>query len=60
MEFLGWIITILDAKMQEPTMFGWFHLLFIALTVAATVFLCRRFKNADENEVSLYQRYYFW
>ena len=47
MKFLGWIITVLDAKMQEPTMFGWFHLLFIALTILATVFLCKKFKNAD-------------
>ena len=51
MKFLGWIITVLDAKMQEPTMFGWFHLLFIALTVVATVFLCKRFKNANEKTV---------
>ena len=51
MKFLGWIITVLDAKMQEPTMYGWFHLLFIALTVVATVFLCKRFKNANEKTV---------
>lgn len=51
MEFLGWLITTLDAQMTEPTMFGWFHLLFIALTIIATIFLCKRFKNADEKTV---------
>ena len=51
MKFLGWLITVLNAQMPEPTMFGWFHLLFIALTILATVFLCKKFKNADEKTV---------
>lgn len=51
MEFLGFIINLLNAKMPEPSMYGWFHLLFLALTVIATVFLCKRFKNPSEKTV---------
>ncbi len=51
MEFLGWLITTLDSSMEEPTLYGWFHWLFLALTVIAAIFLCKRFKNADEKTV---------
>lgn len=51
MEFLGWLITLLDAKMPEPQMFGWFHLLFIGLIAVATVILCKSFKNPSEQTV---------
>ena len=52
MSFLGSIITLLDARMTEPAMFGWFHLLFIALTMLCAVFLCKKFKNPSQKTVS--------
>lgn len=52
MSFLGSIITLLDARMTEPAMFGWFHLLFIALTILCAVFLCKKFKNPSKKTVS--------
>lgn len=41
MKFLSKILEILDANMTKPTLFGWFHLLFLALTVGAAILLCR-------------------
>ena len=52
MSFFGSIITLLDARMTEPAMFGWFHLLFIALTILCAVFLCKKFKNPSQKTVS--------
>lgn len=51
MRFLGNLIEILDARMTEPVSFGWFHILFIALMVILTVFLCKKFKNPDKKTV---------
>lgn len=35
------LIQILDTKMTEPGLFGWFHILWLVITVAAAVFLSR-------------------
>ncbi len=35
------ILEILDTRMPTPTAFGWFHILFIVLSLAAGVLLCR-------------------
>ncbi len=40
MEFFVDCLRIMDASMTVPTMYGWFHLLWLALTVVITVFLC--------------------
>lgn len=34
------ILAALDGRMETPTMYGWFHLMFWALVVVATVLLC--------------------
>lgn len=47
MEFLGELLALLDAKMDTPTMYGWFHLLFFALSVAAGMMLCKFAKPTD-------------
>ena len=39
--------------MTQPTCYGWFHLLSLALTAAATVLLCRFGKNWDKRKVVL-------
>ena len=37
MEFFGALIEFLDAEMETPTSYGWFHLLFWGLTLGAAV-----------------------
>lgn len=49
MEFWGRLLQILDARMEVPTMYGWFHLLFFALSIVGGVLLCRFRKGNDEN-----------
>ncbi len=39
---------MLDAQMQEPPMYGWFHLLFFALSIIAGIVLCRCSKAGEE------------
>lgn len=45
MEFLRRVLQILDTSMEEPTAYGWFHLLFIALSIGAAILLCYLYKN---------------
>lgn len=51
LHFLARIINILDADMTTPTMYGWFHLLFIVLTIGGAVALCKCFKNPSHKTV---------
>ena len=51
MEFLKRVLELLDAEMETPTAFGWFHLLFIALTVGGAVVLCLLHKKDDPDRV---------
>lgn len=48
MEFLRGFFSILSAEMKEPTSYGWFHLMFVAIMIGVTVFLCIKFKNASD------------
>ncbi len=45
MTFWERLIELLDTKMTEPALFGWFHLLFLALSIAAGVLLVRWCKD---------------
>lgn len=47
MEFLGELLEILDADMNTPTMYGWFHILFFTLSVALGAALCKWKKPTD-------------
>lgn len=49
MEFWGRMIEILDADMQTPKMYGWFHLSFFALSIVTGV-LFLRFGKADKEQ----------
>ena len=51
MDFLAPIITVLDFQMTEPTLYGWFHLLWLGLTALATILLCHFFKEGTEKQV---------
>lgn len=48
MEFLGEVLLFLDAKMEEPPMYGWFHLFFFALPIVAAIILWKIRKDPDE------------
>lgn len=48
MEFWGNLLKILDAQMETPGMYGWFHLLFFAVSIGAGIWLSIRYKQADE------------
>ena len=48
MRILGEIIKLLKTVMPVPTQYGWFHLLWIAITVSATIFICVRYRNSDD------------
>ena len=47
------ILRFLDTEMTKPTMYGWFHILSLVLTVAATVLLCRFGKKWNPRKVVL-------
>lgn len=42
------ILEFLGAQMETPQPYGWFHLLFVGLTVALTIFLCIAFRNCGD------------
>ena len=48
LHFWGELLNLLDTQMTEPTIYGWFHLLFIAITITATIVMCQYFKNPSE------------
>lgn len=45
MEFWRSVLKILDAEMTEPSMYGWFHILFFVLSFATAVLLCFLYKK---------------
>ncbi len=51
LHFWGRLLTLLDSQMTEPVIYGWFHLLFIAIVIAATIVMCKYFKNPSEKTV---------
>ena len=40
---IGKLIHIMDAQMPVPAMWGWFHILFVILTVVACAVLCKTY-----------------
>ena len=51
MEFIKDILRIIDTDMEIPEMYGWFHLLFFALSITGGVLLCAFHKKIGENRV---------
>lgn len=51
MDFMAGLLTLLDAEMTCPQMYGWFHILWLLLTAGAAVFLCRTFKAGTPAQV---------
>ena len=48
MNFFEQILHALSGEMTRPTNYGWFHLMFLAIIIGLTVFLCIKFKNASD------------
>ena len=46
------ILRILDASMETPGLYGWFHLLSFAIALGAAALLCRLHRNASADRVS--------
>lgn len=52
MSFLQNVLRIMDASMETPTLFGWFHLLWLAITLVSGIALCAwHRKGGDERRV---------
>lgn len=51
MEFFQWILALLNYKIETPTLYGWFHLLWLGLSIALTVVACLWGKRASEQTV---------
>lgn len=49
--FLGRVLEILDSDMKTPTMYGWFHILSLAIMCLVIFLLCKHFKNPDKKTV---------
>lgn len=45
------LITVLDTKMTTPPLYGWFHILSLALMVLVTVVLCKAHRKGDTKQV---------
>jgi hypothetical protein len=48
MNFFVKLYEFFDLRMTEPTNYGWFHLMFMAIIIATTVLLCVFFKNSND------------
>ena len=51
MEFLQNVFRFLDSSMEEPTAYGWFHLVCLGIMIAATVVLCFLWKRGIIKDV---------
>lgn len=51
MDFWRPILQILDTQMEEPACYGWYHLLWLGLTIFVTVMLCIFRKHDDFRQV---------
>ena len=47
MKTLQNILRLMDASMKTPAIYGWFHLLWLGITIAATIILCRNWKGKE-------------
>ena len=51
MKFFQNVLRLMDLSMNTPGLFGWFHLLWLGITAAATVLLCRYGKGKEHSVV---------
>lgn len=53
MRSMAHLLRLLNSSMPEPELYGWFHILWLVITVAFTVYLCRRFPDGKEKQVRI-------
>lgn len=53
MRFWENFLCLLDAQMEKPEPYGWFHLLWLGITVASTVILCLRHRTGTEKRAQM-------
>lgn len=51
MKFLQNILRLMDVSMKIPGLYGWFHLLWLVITVAACIILCRHGKGKERKVI---------
>ena len=51
MTFWQNVLRILDARMPEPQLYGWFHLLWLAISIGAAVWLCACYRDASRRTI---------
>lgn len=51
MNFWVGFLNFLQTTMTRPTVFGWYHILWLGITVGLTVLLCTRFRNCSRETV---------
>ena len=51
MDFLNDLLCILDTRMQTPQPYGWFHLMWFAISIIFSVYLCATHKKGDDKRV---------
>jgi len=45
------ILEVLDTSMEEPGIYGWFHIMWLVITAGATAALCFFFKGASDKQI---------
>ena len=48
MKFWIWLLSVLEAEMVEPKSFGWYHLMWVVLICAFTVFMCIKLRDCSD------------
>ena len=54
MNILEKFMVVLDTKMPEPTLFGWFHIMWLAIMISGTVIVCLKCKNFSDKQFRLF------
>lgn len=54
MNILEKFMVVLDTKMSEPTLFGWFHIMWLAIMILGTVIVCLKCKNFSDKQFRLF------
>ena len=57
MEFWINILNVLNTQMETPALYGWYHLIWLAIIIGLTVFLCTRCREASPENI---RRVVFW
>lgn len=48
MKFWIWLLSVLEAEMEVPRAYGWFHLLWVGLVIGFTIFLCIKMRDCSD------------